>query len=80
MRRSLMTATAVSALLAYAPAATVIPYQYSLIVWAVLLGFLFFGDWPAPHVFLGAAIIVSAGIYIFVREQARAKERASKAG
>lgn len=62
--------------LSYAPAATVIPYQYSLIVWAVLLGFLFFGDWPAAHVFLGAGIIVAAGIYIFVREQARAKERA----
>lgn len=62
--------------LAYAPAATVIPYQYSLIVWAVLLGFVFFGDWPAMHVFIGAAIIVAAGIYIFVREQVRAREKA----
>ena len=66
--------------LRYAPAATVIPYQYSLIVWAVVLGFLFFGDWPATHVFIGSAIIVAAGIYIFIREQIRAKERAAKAG
>jgi drug/metabolite transporter (DMT)-like permease len=62
--------------LRYAPAAVVIPYQYSLIVWAVLLGFLFFGDWPAMHVFIGSAIIVGAGLYIFIREQIRAREKA----
>ena len=28
------------------------------------------------HVFIGAAIIVAAGIYIFVREQVRAREKA----
>jgi drug/metabolite transporter (DMT)-like permease len=61
--------------LRYAPAAVVVPYQYSLIVWAVLLGFLFFGDWPKNHVLIGSAIIVAAGIYIFVREQARAREK-----
>lgn len=69
--------------LRYAPAAVVVPYQYSLIVWAVILGFLFFGDWPKNHVLIGSVIIVAAGIYIFVREQARAKERetgASPAG
>ncbi len=62
--------------LSYAPAAVVIPYQYSLIVWAVLLGFLFFGDWPALHVFIGAGVIVAAGLYIFIREQIRAREKA----
>jgi drug/metabolite transporter (DMT)-like permease len=59
--------------LRYAPAAVVIPYQYSLIVWAVILGYLFFGDWPAPNVLIGAGIIVAAGLYIFIREQIRAK-------
>jgi drug/metabolite transporter (DMT)-like permease len=62
--------------LRYAPAAVVIPYQYSLIVWAVILGFIFFGDWPAPNVLIGAAIIVAAGLWIFIREQVRARERA----
>lgn len=66
--------------LRYAPAAVVVPYQYSLIVWAVVLGYLFFGDWPKPHVFIGAGIIVAAGMYIFIREQARAKEKTAKAG
>jgi drug/metabolite transporter (DMT)-like permease len=62
--------------LRYAPAAVVVPYQYTLIVWAVLLGWLFFGDWPALHVFIGSAIIVAAGLYIFLREQVRAREKA----
>jgi drug/metabolite transporter (DMT)-like permease len=62
--------------LRYAPAAVVVPYQYTLIVWAVLLGYLFFGDWPALHVFIGSAIIVAAGLYIFLREQIRAREKA----
>jgi len=63
--------------LKYAPAATVVPYQYTLIVWAVILGFLFFGDIPKPHVLVGSAIIVAAGLYIFMREQARAREKLS---
>lgn len=63
--------------LRYAPAAVVVPYQYSLIVWAVLFGVIFFGDWPKTHVLIGAAIIVAAGIYIFMREQARAREKAA---
>lgn len=65
--------------LRYAPAAVVIPYQYSLIVWAVILGYIFFGDWPAPNVLIGSVIIVAAGMYIFIREQIRAKERSHSA-
>jgi drug/metabolite transporter (DMT)-like permease len=61
--------------LAYAPASVVVPYQYSLIVWAVLFGFVFFGDWPQNHVLAGSGIIIGAGLYIFLREQKRAKEK-----
>ena len=65
--------------LTYAPASVVVPYQYTLIVWAVALGWLFFGDWPALHVWLGSGIIVAAGLYIFIREQIRAREKVSAA-
>jgi drug/metabolite transporter (DMT)-like permease len=60
---------AVNRSLKLAPAAVVVPYQYTQIVWAVLLGFLVFGDSPARHVVLGSAIIIAAGLYIFLREQ-----------
>jgi drug/metabolite transporter (DMT)-like permease len=56
-----------------APASVVVPYQYTMIVWAVALGYVVFGDAPAPHVLAGAAIIIAAGIYIFVREQRRGR-------
>jgi drug/metabolite transporter (DMT)-like permease len=52
-----------------APASVVAPYQYTMIVWAVALGYLVFGDVPDIAMAAGAAIIVAAGLYIFWREQ-----------
>ncbi|MCC8936919.1 DMT family transporter [Bradyrhizobium sp. Arg68] len=52
-----------------APASVVVPYQYSMIVWAVIFGFVVFGDVPSWATIVGAAIIIAAGLYIFVREQ-----------
>jgi drug/metabolite transporter (DMT)-like permease len=52
-----------------APASAVAPYQYSMIVWAVMFGYFVFGDVPSPATIIGAAIIIGAGIYIFLRER-----------
>jgi drug/metabolite transporter (DMT)-like permease len=52
-----------------APASVVVPYQYTTIIWAILFGYVFFGDIPRAAMLAGAAIIIAAGIYIFVREQ-----------
>ncbi len=52
-----------------APASVVVPYQYSMIVWAVLFGYVAFGDVPSPATIVGAAIIIGAGFYIFLRER-----------
>src|SRR4030081_3512491 len=57
-----------------APASAVAPYQYSMIVWAVLFGFVVFGDVPSPATIVGAAIIIGAGLYIFLREQKLGRE------
>lgn len=56
-----------------APAAVVVPYQYTIIVWAIIFGYIIFGDVPRPPVLIGAAVIIAAGIYIFIREQVWAK-------
>ena len=53
-----------------APASVVVPYQYTLIVWAVVFGYAVFGDVPGPNMVLGAGLIVGAGLFIFLREQA----------
>jgi len=51
-----------------APASVVVPYQYTTIVWAIILGYIFFKDIPGAAMLVGAATIIAAGIYIFVRE------------
>jgi drug/metabolite transporter (DMT)-like permease len=52
-----------------APASVVVPYQYSMIVWAVIFGFVVFGDVPSIATIVGAAIIIGAGFYIYMRER-----------
>jgi drug/metabolite transporter (DMT)-like permease len=59
-----------------APASIVVPYQYTTIVWAVLFGYLVFGDVPDAWMLSGAAIIIGAGLFIFLRER-RLARRAS---
>jgi len=57
-----------------APASVVVPYQYTMIVWAVMFGFLVFGDVPQPATIAGAVIIIGAGLYIFLRERKLGRE------
>jgi drug/metabolite transporter (DMT)-like permease len=65
-----MTAFAcVNRSLKLAPASVVVPYQYTMIVWAVALGFLVFGDVPDAFTLAGSLVIIAAGLYIFWREQ-----------
>src|SRR5712672_3708380 len=52
-----------------APASVVVAYQYSMIVWAVMFGYFVFGDVPSIATIVGAAIIIGAGLYIFLRER-----------
>ena len=52
-----------------APASVVVPYQYTLILWGMLFGYLAFGEVLGPLPMAGAAVIVGAGLFIFMREQ-----------
>lgn len=47
-----------------APAAVVAPIQYSLLLWAILFGWLVFGDRPRTSMLVGAAVIVIAGLMV----------------
>ena len=55
--------------LVLAPASTVVPYQYTTILWALLFGYAVFGDVPDAYMLAGVAIIIGAGLFIFLREQ-----------
>ena len=54
--------------LTIAPASLLAPFVYTQIVWALLLGYLVFGDVPDQWMLLGCAVIVASGLYVFYRE------------
>ena len=50
-------------------ASVVAPFQYTSIIWAVVLGYLVFGDVPGSATLTGAAVIIGAGVFIVWRER-----------
>lgn len=46
------------------------PFRYTGLIWALVLGWLVFGDWPAPLTLLGAGIVVTTGLFTLYRERA----------
>ncbi len=52
-----------------AEASILAPFQYLEIVTMTAAGYFVFGDFPSPIKWLGIAIIVSSGLYIFMRER-----------
>lgn len=55
-----------------APAATVAPAQFTQIIWATLLGMLFFNEWPHPITWLGAALIMASGYWLMRSDRSAA--------
>lgn len=55
--------------LEYAPATVLQPFNYTSLVWATLIGFTVFGEFPDSWTFAGAALIVGAGGYVILRER-----------
>jgi len=53
----------------YADASMLAPFQYIELVSAALVGWWFFGDIPSSTTWLGSAILVASGLYIFHRER-----------
>ncbi|WP_395516244.1 DMT family transporter [Pseudorhizobium flavum] len=56
-------------------AATVAPLQYTLLLYAVIFGWMFFGDVPRLTMMAGAALIIASGLFIFIREQMLKKKQ-----
>ncbi len=54
-----------------AAASVVAPFDYTHLLWSVLLGWYLFGDFPDAQTWIGAAIVVASGLYILYRETIR---------
>lgn len=48
-------------------------FRYTSLLWALLLGYLAFGEVPGPAMIIGAAIVGLSGIYVFHRERVAGK-------
>jgi len=75
-----MIATGVTATLAFlmlfsaysiASPAVVSPFEYSILLWSPLIGWIYFNEIPNLNTIIGILIIVSSGLYIFLREKAQ---------
>lgn len=53
----------------YAPANFVSPFQYWQMIGSVTVGYLLFSEIPDRYTWIGASLIIGAGIYIGLREQ-----------
>ena len=51
------------------PASTLAPFQYLEIVGATIVGYIAFGDFPDFWTWVGTAIILGSGLYVFHRER-----------
>ena len=56
-----------------APSAVVAPFQYTSIVWAIILGYLIWDDFPETQAFMGASLIVGSGLFVLYRERKKKK-------
>ena len=52
-----------------ADASFVAPFEYSMIVWAILFSFLIWREWPAATALAGMALIVASGLYLAARDR-----------
>jgi drug/metabolite transporter (DMT)-like permease len=59
----------------YASASVLAPFDYTSMVWALMLGYAFFGEVPTTMIVLGSAIIAAAGLFVIWREHQLALAR-----
>ena len=61
--------------LRFAPASLVAPYKYTAIVWALLLGYLFWSESPTPIIWVGTALIIASGVSVLYEQRMRSRFR-----
>ena len=49
------------------------PFRYSVVLWAMILGYLVFGGVPSASTIIGSMIVIAAGLYTLHRERVTAR-------
>jgi drug/metabolite transporter (DMT)-like permease len=55
----------------WASVSVLVPFEYSAILWSLVIGYVGFGETPDMQMLVGVAIIVASGLYILHRETVR---------
>jgi len=61
--------------LRYAPVSAVVPFDYTQLLWAVMLGWFVFADQPPATTWAGAAVIIASGLYTVYREHKLGRDK-----
>jgi len=61
-----------------APAPAVTPFYYLMLVWALMFGFVIWGDVPSLSLLVGSAIVVMTGLFLFLREARLQRQLATR--
>ena len=61
-----------------APAAVVTVFNYSGIIWSTAFGWFIWNDWPLANIWIGGAIVITANIFIVIRESRKGKHTGAR--
>ncbi|GAB5487977.1 MAG: DMT family transporter [Parasphingorhabdus sp.] len=61
--------------LRFAPVSTIVPMDYTALLWATIFGILIFNQFPGLSIWIGAPIIIGSGLFIAWREHVKASKQ-----
>jgi len=59
----------------FGDASLVAPFDYTSMIWALLVSWLVFSTWPSPIMLVGTAVVIAAGLFVIYREHRLGIER-----
>ncbi len=68
----------VTSAFSHSDVALIAPLEYTALIWAVLWGFLIWGDIPGVQVVIGGTIIIGCALFVVYREAMQSKKKAAK--
>jgi drug/metabolite transporter (DMT)-like permease len=60
-----------------APASVIAPFEYTAMLWAVAIDWVFWSTWPDSRIWLGATLVIACGLYLIWRERQLHRELAT---
>ena len=55
--------------LAMTPTAVLAPFQYTMLLWATIMGWVVWRDIPSLSILVGSAIIIGSGLFVLYRDR-----------